>query len=188
MQTFISCFRDMNIGKLEPWDGEDEAVFKTCLEKLSAHMVGTADKVWKKVIKYIAEMDEDDNLSRQRKDIENMMIDSKINPDLTDEMQDMLYEQLTQHQERASCSRSNGWTSTESGVLAVGDGVQQKEDGREPTSCPESGDVTRDGRNHGPTGRKMPKLEKGHCVLEGHRRLRFQRPDDALDPRGLGAR
>ena len=32
MQAFISGFRDQNIGKPEPWDGEDEAVFKTWLE------------------------------------------------------------------------------------------------------------------------------------------------------------
>ena len=31
MQTFISVFRDKNIGKPEPWDGEDEAVFKIWL-------------------------------------------------------------------------------------------------------------------------------------------------------------
>ena len=37
MRTFTSGFRDKNIGKPEPWDGEDEAVFKTWLEKLSAH-------------------------------------------------------------------------------------------------------------------------------------------------------
>ena len=61
MKTFISGFRDMNIGKPEPWDGEDEAVFKTWWEKLSAHMSGAGDKVWKKVIKHIGEMDEDDN-------------------------------------------------------------------------------------------------------------------------------
>ena len=39
------------------------------------------------------------------------------------------------------------------------------------TSRPESGDTTRDRRNQGPTGRKIPKLEKGHCAPEGHRRL-----------------
>ena len=52
MQTLISGFRDKNIGKPEPWDGEDEAVFKTWLEKLSAHMAGAGDKVWQKVIKH----------------------------------------------------------------------------------------------------------------------------------------
>ena len=30
-------------------------------------------------------------------DVENMMIDLKINPDLADEMQDMLYDQLTHY-------------------------------------------------------------------------------------------
>ena len=89
MQTFISGFRDKNIGKREPWDGEDEAVFKTWLEKLSAHMAEAGGKVWKKVIKHIGEMDEDDNLEAEE-DVENMMIDLKINPDFADEMQDML--------------------------------------------------------------------------------------------------
>ena len=74
MRTFISGFPDKNIGKREPWDGEDEAVFKAWLEKLSAHMVGAGDKVRKKVIKHIREMDEDDNLEAEE-DVENMMID-----------------------------------------------------------------------------------------------------------------
>ena len=34
--------------------------------------------------------------SRQSRDVENMMIDLKINPDISDEMQDMLYDQLSQ--------------------------------------------------------------------------------------------
>ena len=46
MQTFISGFRDMNIGKPEPWDGEVEAFFKTWLEKLSAHIRKAGDTVW----------------------------------------------------------------------------------------------------------------------------------------------
>ena len=99
MGTFISGFRDKNIGKPEPWDGEDKAVFKTWLEKLSAHMAGPGDKVCKKVIKHIGEMDEDDNLEAEE-DVENM-IDLKINPDVSDEMQDTLYDPV--HQERASC-------------------------------------------------------------------------------------
>ena len=61
MKTFMSGFGDKNIGKPEPWDCEDEAVFKTWFEKLSAHMSEAGDKVWKKVIKHIGEMDEDDN-------------------------------------------------------------------------------------------------------------------------------
>ena len=81
MQTFISGFRDKN-------NGEDEAVFKTWLEKLSAHMAGAGGEVWKKVIKHIGEAEED---------VENMMIDLKINPDLSDEMQDMLQDQLTRY-------------------------------------------------------------------------------------------
>ena len=64
--------------------------------RATAHMGGAGDKVCKKVIKHIEEMDEDDNLEAEE-DIENMMIDLKINPDLADEMQDMLYDQLTQH-------------------------------------------------------------------------------------------
>ena len=96
MQTVISSFRDKNIGKPEPWDGEDEATFKMWSEKLSAHMAGAGDKVWKKVIKYIGDMDEDDNLEAED-DIESMLIKLKIDPDLIDEMQDMLYDQLTQY-------------------------------------------------------------------------------------------
>ena len=38
MQTFIAGFRDKNIGKRDPWDGEDEAVFKTVVgEALGAY-------------------------------------------------------------------------------------------------------------------------------------------------------
>ena len=108
MQTFISGFRDKNIGKLEPWDGEDEAVFKTWLEKLSAHMAGAGDNVWKKVNKHNGEMDEDDNFEAEE-DVENMMIDLKINPDLTDELQDMLHDQLTQYTKKELLADENGW-------------------------------------------------------------------------------
>ena len=45
-------------------------------------MAGAADKVWKKVIKHIGEMDEDDNLEAEE-DFENMMIDPKIKPRLS---------------------------------------------------------------------------------------------------------
>ena len=80
MQTFVSDFRDKDIRKPEPWDGEDEVVFKTWLEKLTAQVAGAGDKVWKKVIKHIGEMDEDDNPEAEE-DVENMMIHLKINPD-----------------------------------------------------------------------------------------------------------
>ena len=40
-------------------------------------------------------MEEDDNLETEE-DFENMMIVLKINPDLSEEMQDMLHDQLTQ--------------------------------------------------------------------------------------------
>ena len=66
------------------------------MEKLSAHIAGVGDKVCKKVIKHIGEMDEDDNLEAEE-GVENMMTDLKINPDLSDEMQDMLYDKLTQY-------------------------------------------------------------------------------------------
>ena len=62
-------------------------------------MAGADEKVWKKVIKHIGEMDEDDNLEAEE-DVENMMIDLKINPDFSDEMQDMLYDQLTQYNKK----------------------------------------------------------------------------------------
>ena len=104
MQTFISGFRDKNIGKPEPWDGEDEAVFKTWQ---SSRLAGVGDNVRKKVIKHIGEMDEDDNLEAEE-DAEHTMIDLKVNPDLSDEMQDTLCDQLTQYTNRArrSCPRS----------------------------------------------------------------------------------
>ena len=51
MQTCISSCRDKNIGKPEPWDGEDEAAFKMWWETLSAHMARAGDKV----IKHIGE-------------------------------------------------------------------------------------------------------------------------------------
>ena len=66
------------------------------MEKLSEHAAGASDKVWKKVIKHIGEMDEADNIEAEE-DVENIMIDWKINPDLADEMQDMLHDQPTQY-------------------------------------------------------------------------------------------
>ena len=50
-------------------------------------MAGAGGKVWKKVIKHIGEMDEDDNFEAEEH-VVNMMVDLRINPDLSDEMQD----------------------------------------------------------------------------------------------------
>ena len=110
-------------------------------------MAGAGDKVWKKVIKHIGEMDEDDNLEAEE-DIENMMIDLKIKPDLSDEMQDMLYDQLTQYTKKellADVQVGGPQQSLESLVKAMAFG-----------SRPQSGDSTRDRRNREPIGTKIP--------------------------------
>ena len=73
-----------NIGKPDPWDGENEAVFKTWLKKLSAHMTGAGDNVWK-FIKHMGKIDEDDNLGAED-DVKNMIIESKVGSDLNEEM------------------------------------------------------------------------------------------------------
>ena len=87
-------------------------------------------------------------------------------------MQDMLYDQLTQHTKKElAADLQMGGPEQKYGVFAEGDGARQEEDGRERTLGPKSGDSTRNRRIHGPTGRTIPKLEKRHCVLEKHRRL-----------------
>ena len=53
-------------------------------------------------------MDEDDNLEAEE-DVENMMIDLKINPNLSDEVQDMLYDQLTQYTKKESFLLTYKW-------------------------------------------------------------------------------
>ena len=52
LRTCISGFRDMSIGKPQPWDGEHEATFKKWSEMLSSHMAGAGDKVWTKALKH----------------------------------------------------------------------------------------------------------------------------------------
>ena len=89
-------------------------------------------------------MDEDVNLEAEE-DVENMMIDSKINPDLSDEMQDMLYDQPSTP--RRSFLLTFGWVDLNRVWGSCG---RQWRTARR-TSRPVSGDATRGRRNHGPT-------------------------------------
>ena len=94
IQTYIWSFRDKNIGRPEPCDGEHEATFKMWSEKLGAHG-GNGRQVWKDVIiKHIGETDEDGSLEEQD-DMESTMIEPKIDPDFIDDVQDILFDQLT---------------------------------------------------------------------------------------------
>ena len=114
---------------------------------------------------------------RQRKTVENMMIDLKINPDLADEMQEhALRPADSVHRERASCWRSNGWTWTKYGVFAEGDGVRQEENGREiaETMCQ--------------LEERYRSWKQDIAYLTDIGGLWFQRPDDGLDRHGLRAR
>ena len=95
MQTFMSGFRDKNIGKSQGM-AKRRPSSRLGWRSSRRRWREQVTRVRKKVIKYIGEMDEDDNLEAEE-DVENMMIDLKINPDLSDEMQDMLYDQLTQY-------------------------------------------------------------------------------------------
>ena len=95
-QTKVNGFKDKNISKPDPWDGEDEAGYKTWLERLIAHMSGAGDKIWKKIIKHIAGLDEDDSLEMDE-EVEEMLRAVNVNPELREDLQDMLYDQLTQY-------------------------------------------------------------------------------------------
>ena len=95
-QNKVNGFRDKNISKPDPWDGEDEAGFKTWSERLTVHMAGAGDKVWKKIIKYVNEMDEEESLENEE-EVDDMLEALKVNTDLKDDLQDMLYDQLTQY-------------------------------------------------------------------------------------------
>ena len=110
------------------------------------------------------------------------MIDLKIMPDLSDEVQDTLTrKELLADAQMGGCQKS---LESLRKVMAYG----KKKTAENVHRARNRGDATRDRRSHGPTGREIPKLEKLHCVPEGHRRLWFQRPDDGLDLHGLRAR
>lgn len=95
-QNKVNNFKDKNISKPDPWDGEDEAGFKTWLERFIAHMSGAGNKIWKKIIRYIADLDEDDDLETDE-EIEEMLRAVNVKPELREDLQDMLYDQPTQY-------------------------------------------------------------------------------------------
>ena len=120
-------------------------------------------------------MDEDDNLGAEE-DVEDMMIDLKINPDVADEMQDMLHNQPTQYTRRellADVQMGGPEQSVESVRKAMAFGKKKTAENvhraRNRVTRPEVAETM-----HGSTGRTIPKLEKGHCLLEGHRAHDFK--------------
>ena len=43
----VTAFKDKSLCKPEPWDGEDESLYKAWSERLTSYMAGAGDKVWK---------------------------------------------------------------------------------------------------------------------------------------------
>ena len=92
----VTAFKDKSLCKPEPWDGEDESQYKAWSERLTSYMAGAGDKVWKKIIRHIGELPEEECLETDE-EISSMLMMININPDFKEDLQDMLYDQLTQY-------------------------------------------------------------------------------------------
>ncbi len=86
---------DKFVGKPIPWDGEQEAEFKAWEEKLSMFMSTVFDKSWKKIFKKLNKM-EDEELE-DCDDIDEFMDNLGLDSDKAEDMQEVLYDQLTQY-------------------------------------------------------------------------------------------
>ena len=92
----VTAFKDKSLCKPEPWDGEEESQYKAWSERLTSYMAGAGDKVWKKIIRHIGELPEEECLESDE-EINSMLSMININTDLKEDLQDMLYDQLTQY-------------------------------------------------------------------------------------------
>ena len=91
----VSGFSDKHVGKPSQWDGEKEAEFKTWSEKFTSFMAGAGDKAWRTVLKELQTRD-DDELD-DTDDVEMMLTNLSLDPDMAEEMSETLYDQITQY-------------------------------------------------------------------------------------------
>ena len=93
----VGGFSGKNIGKPTPWDGEAEQEFKGWSERFTAFMANAGDKTWRKIIKKIQTLEKDEDSLENLEDVKKMLKDINVNPDLAEELQESLYDQLLQY-------------------------------------------------------------------------------------------
>ena len=93
----IRGFSDKHVGNLLPWDGEQEAEFKTWSEKFTAFMSNAGDKMWRGVLKELQKRDGDDEEFDDINDVKKMLKDLHIEENMAEELSEILYDQLTQY-------------------------------------------------------------------------------------------
>ena len=96
LKKIMSPFSSKNVSKPTPWDGEAEAEFKGWNEKLTTYMAAASDRTWKVILKTIQELDSDDSLEEPEQ-VRRLLAKIKIQPDLEEDLQEALYDQLTQY-------------------------------------------------------------------------------------------
>ena len=80
----VGGFGGKNTGKPDPWDGDTEQEFKNWSERFTTYVANAGDKVWRKILKELQVMgDDDDNLHDAN--------------DVKQELQHALYDQLTHY-------------------------------------------------------------------------------------------
>ena len=93
----VRGFSDKHVGKPVPWDGEQEAEFKTWNEKFTAFMGTAGDKVWRAILKELQKREDDDDELEDIDDVKTMFKDLNIEESTAEEMSETLYDQLTQY-------------------------------------------------------------------------------------------
>ena len=98
-----ACFNNKHVGKPIVWDGETEEDFKTWSGKFAVCMANAGDKSWRKNLKVLQAREGDEYLMDDLRDVEALLQDLNINPDLAEELSEILYDQLRSTPKESFC-------------------------------------------------------------------------------------
>ena len=93
----VGGFGGKNTGKPDPWDGDTEQEFKNWSERFTTYMANAGDKVWRKILKALQVMGDDDDCLDDVNDVKQVLKQVGVGQQLVEELQDALYDQLTQY-------------------------------------------------------------------------------------------
>ena len=93
----VGGFSRKNTGKPDLWDGDIEQEFKNWSERFTTCMTNAGDKVWREILKALQVMGDDDDSSNDVNDVKQVLNQVGVGQQLVEELQDALYDQLTQY-------------------------------------------------------------------------------------------
>ena len=93
----VGGFGGKNTGKADLWDGDTEQEVKIWSEHFRTYMANAGDKVWRKIVKALQVMGDDDDSLDDVNDVKQVPKQAGAGQQLVEELPDALYDQLTQY-------------------------------------------------------------------------------------------